>query len=86
MRKIQGEDDKKHGDKLHSLIERTGGGSSLRKRAESRDDDEALPRDDDDEPMLLRDDDDDPALLQDDDDEDALNDDIEIRRDFDESE
>ena len=72
MPKTRGEDDKKHGDKLESLIERTGGNPSPRGRNDS---------DDDDEPALLSDDDDDRTLLEDDDDEDVQNDDAEIHRD-----
>jgi len=71
MPKTRGEDDKKHGDKLESLIERTGGNPSSRKGTESEDEDEP-PR---------QDDDDDAALLQDDEDEDFENDDIDTDRD-----
>ena len=74
MPKTRGEDDKKHGDKLESLIERTGGNPSG-KRTESADEDE----------QDLRADEDDAALLQDDEDEDFDDedddDDIETDRD-----
>jgi hypothetical protein len=81
MPKTRGEDDKKHGDKLESLIERTGGNPSSRQRNESADEDE---------PERLADDEDDPTFPQDDDDadedddeddEDVLNDDAEDLRD-----
>jgi hypothetical protein len=49
MPKTQGEEDKKHGDKLESLIERTGG--SAREREESGEDDPAALQDDEDEDM-----------------------------------
>lgn len=72
MPKTQHGDDKKHGDKLHSLVERTGGRSSPSKREASEED----------EPVLARDEDDvDPALFQDEDDEDVQNDDLDTRRD-----
>ena len=74
MPKTQGGDDKKHGDTLQDLIDRTGRNPSPRKRQESADDDDALPEDDDD-----------PALLEDDDDENVQNDDVEARRDVGES-
>jgi hypothetical protein len=72
MPKTPSEDDKKHGDKLESLIERTGGNPSARG---GRDDSA-----EEDEPALLSDDDD-ATLLQDDDDEDFQNDDGETYRD-----
>ena len=67
MPKTRGEDDKKHGDTLQSLIERAGGQPSARERTES---------DDEDESDLLPDDEDE-ALDEDDEDEDVLNDDAE---------
>jgi hypothetical protein len=72
MPKIRGEDDKKHGDKLESLIERTGGNPSPRG---ARDDSA-----EEDEPAQFSDDDD-ATLLQDNDDEDFQNDDGETLRD-----
>jgi len=72
MPRTRGEDDKKHGDTLESLIERTGGKPSAREQEESADEDE---------PELLPDDEDDAGLLEDDDDEDVLNDDAEDLRD-----
>ena len=82
MPKTRGEDDKKHGDKLESLIERTGGKPAAGKRSESAEDDEpALLSDDE----LLADDDD-AALLQDDEDEDFENGDIGTDRDVGERE
>ena len=71
MPRTRGEDDKKHGDKLESLIERTGGSASGRESKESADEDE----------QELLPDEDDEALLQDDDDEDVLNDDADDVRD-----
>ena len=47
MAKTQSEDDKKHGDKLESLIERTGGGPSPKKRV-TKDDPAQLQVDDQD--------------------------------------
>ena len=47
MAKTQSEDDKKHGDKLESLIERTGGGPSPKKRV-TKDDPAQLEVDDQD--------------------------------------
>lgn len=50
MPKIQREDDKKHGDKLRSLVER---------KESAEDDEPSLARDDDDfDPALFQDDDD----------------------------
>ena len=49
MPKTQHGDDKKHGDKLHSLVERTGGRSSPSKREASEEDEPVLARDEDDE-------------------------------------
>jgi hypothetical protein len=76
MPKTRGEDDKKHGDKLESLIERTGGNPSARESEESADDDASDPLADDEE----------DALLQDDEDEDFEDDDVESDRDVDERE
>jgi hypothetical protein len=64
MAKAKDEDDKKHGDKLESLIDRTGGRSSPQNR----------PTEDD--PAQLEDDD---AQLEDDDEEDLESDDREDR-------
>jgi hypothetical protein len=50
MPNTQKEDDKKHGDKLESLIDRTGGSSSPQRRTErAADDDPTKLQDDDDE-------------------------------------
>ncbi|HEX7235579.1 MAG TPA: hypothetical protein VF405_01380 [Gammaproteobacteria bacterium] len=50
MPKTRGEDDKKHGDKLESLIERTrGSASSPNGKEREEDDDPAALQDDDDE-------------------------------------
>ena len=49
MPRTRSEDDKKHGDKLESLIERTGGDPSPRERQSAADDDTAELQDDDDE-------------------------------------
>jgi hypothetical protein len=52
MPKTRGEDDKKHGDKLESLIERTRGNASSRNGKEweeDEDEDPAALQDDDDE-------------------------------------
>ena len=75
MPKTQSESDKKHGDELQSLIERTGGKASPRKPKER-------PADDD--PTELVADDDDPVSLEDDDeedDEDVQDDDVASYRD-----
>jgi hypothetical protein len=72
MPKIRGEDDKKHGDRLESLIERTGGNPSAQERSDSTDEEESE----------LRPDDEDEALLEDDDDEDVLSDDADDLRDL----
>ena len=80
MPRTRGEDDKKHGDTLESLIERTGGIPSARERSESADEDEPeLVPDDEDDPALLEDDDDDDE--EDDDDDEDLNDDADELRD-----
>ena len=80
MPKTRGEDDKKHGDKLESLIERTGGNPSPQNRSEASDEDEG------DERALVPDEDDDAALLQDDEDEDFEDDDSDTDRDVGERE
>ena len=49
MPKTQREDNKKHGDKLEPLIERTGGGSSPRDREQTGEDSPEELQDDDDE-------------------------------------
>ena len=73
MPKTRGEDDKKHGDTLQSLIERAGGQPSARERTESDDEDESdLLPDDEDEAL-----DEDDEEHEDDEDEDVLNDDAE---------
>jgi hypothetical protein len=46
MPKTQSEDDKKHGDKLQPLIERTRGSASSRNGKESDDDGEGVQNDD----------------------------------------
>ena len=56
MPKPQSEDDKKHGDKLESLIDRTGGASPPRKRNESAADDDATRLQDDDDEDVQNDD------------------------------
>jgi hypothetical protein len=56
MPKPQTEDDKKHGDKLESLIDRTGGGSSPQRRTERAAGDEATQLQDDDDEDLQNDD------------------------------
>jgi len=48
MPRTRGEGDKKHGDELQSLIERTGGDPSPRERKESADDESELGPDDED--------------------------------------
>ena len=78
MPKTRGEGDKKHGDKLESLVERTGGKPSPRG---ARDDSAGEGSADEDEPAPFSDDDDDATLLLDDDDEDFQNDDGETYRD-----
>ena len=81
MPRIRGEDDKKHGDTLESLIERTGGDPAARERSGNAGEDEpGLVPDDEDDP-LLEDDDDDGEEDDDDGDEDVLNDDADERRD-----
>ena len=88
MPKTRGEDDKKHGDTLQSLIERAGGQPSARERTESDDEDESdLLPDDEDEALDEDDeeheddeddeDEDDEDDDEDDEDEDVLNDDAE---------
>ena len=57
MPKPQREDDKKHGDKLEPLIDRTAGGSSPGQREQTDDDSAEELQDDDDEDVLN----DDPA-------------------------
>jgi hypothetical protein len=59
MPKTQTEDDKKHGDKLKSLIDRAGGDKSP--PGEESDDDPADLRDDEDEDEDVENDDDDDA-------------------------
>lgn len=86
MPRTQGEDDKKHGDKLDSLIERTGGNPSSRKRTESADEDAPLLVPDDEDDAAVGQDDEDDPVLEDDDDEDVQNDDFETHRDVDEPE
>jgi hypothetical protein len=71
MPRTRNEGDKKHGDELQSLIERTGGDPSPRDRKESADDDE---------PELVPDDED-RALLDDDEDEDEDEDEVEDQDD-----
>jgi len=73
MPRTRGEDDKKHGDTLESLIERTGGSPSARERSESADEEPELVPDDEDDPAPLEDDDDDDE--EDDEDDEDLNDD-----------
>lgn len=68
MPKPKSEEDKKHGDKLESLISRTGGAASRDESNESNESDESDESNESDE-------------LQDDDDEDVQNDDPESRRD-----
>lgn len=73
MPKTQSESDKKHGDELQSLIERTGGKASPRKERPADDDPTELVADDDD-PVSLEDDDEE-------DDEDVQDDDVASYRD-----
>lgn len=68
MPKPKSEEDKKHGDKLESLISRTGGAASRDESNESNESDESDESNESDE-------------LQDDDDEDVQNDDPESGRD-----
>lgn len=56
MPRTQNEDDKKHGDKLESLIDRTVGSSSPRKPNESAADDDATELQDDDDEDVENDD------------------------------
>jgi len=78
MPRTRDEGDKKHGDELQSLIERTGGDPSARERKETADDDEPELVPDDEDRALLDDDDDD-----DDDDEDEDEDEDEEEEDLD---
>lgn len=91
MPRTRDEDDKKHGDTLESLIERTGGSPSARERSEDADEDEPeLVPDDEDDRALLEDDDDaddeDDTDDTDDDDDEDLNDDADDLRDAGEQE
>jgi hypothetical protein len=56
MPKTQREEDKKHGDKLESLIERTGGSSSSQRRTERAAGDDATQLQDDDDEDVQNDD------------------------------
>ena len=73
MPRTRGEGDKKHGDELQSLIERTGGDPSPRERKESADDDESELVPDDEDRALLEDED----VDEDEVDEEDLDDDFE---------
>jgi hypothetical protein len=66
------EEDKKHGDKLQSLIDRTGSSASPGKRSEAVDDDAPAARQDDDDEDEIDEDEDDDEI-----DEDIQPDDVE---------
>ena len=72
MPRTRGEGDKKHGDELQSLIERTGGDPSPRERKESADDESELVPDDEDRALLEDEDEDEDEV-----DEEDLDDDFE---------
>jgi len=75
MPRTRDEGDKKHGDELQSLIERTGGDPSARERKETADDDEPELVPDDEDRALLEDEDEDED--EDEVDEEDLDDDFE---------
>lgn len=72
MPRTRGEGNKKHGDELQSLIERTGGDPSPRERKESADDESELGPDDEDRALLEDEDEDEDEV-----DEEDLDDDFE---------
>ena len=75
MPRTRGEGNKKHGDELQSLIERTGGDPWPGERKESADDDESELVPDDEDRALLEDEDEDED--EDEVDEEDLDDDFE---------